>query len=448
MKKCALALLTLLLVGYSLPKQDVKVRVSTLPSGATLFVSCEGNPFEKMGVQMVVRYDGESSAPEVAKVEQAIQSGLERGGFSSKVNVLPMKRSPSNAVVFSMEVAKKRPVVIQATFRDISARLNEIFSQQDREVMEKFFQPKNIYFYLLGGFRKQLTAAPFDDFLACENPFSTVFVDGTEGYVALSYPRAAGKYMDLLDTILQNRLDIGLTKKCHSWECSKQMEQLFIEIESLRKWGTTDDEFAQFASLREKKNFHKWLREDLTHPNVEIGVPKNDLMLGTTLAELQESREWLSEYGFVPLTFNTKEGQIALCSIDDPFFTLPLTKSQGKKITTIIHSMGKDSVFKLLWKKSDLDRMGKDIEHVHPLCFLWYIFKRPQLAKDVRSFRHSYFKWSNFIDGCKGNFDLMARTDELNQYVPGFCRELDLDYDEVMRKVNAKDWDGLVDMLI
>ena len=130
------------------------------------------------------------------------------------------------------------------------------------------------------------------------------------------------------------------------------------------------------------------------------------------------------------------------------FHTLPIAEADRAVITKIIHYMGKNSVFKLLMKKSSLERDGDKIEHLHPLRFLWHIFTSNQLRADVKIIERSYFKWNGFMDGCRRRLDYMSKANNLEKYLPGFVKEVNIDHKQALNLVRKKDWENFVRLMI
>lgn len=392
MKKSILALLTLLLVGYSLPRQDVKMRITTLPSGAVLCESAESEPFEKMGLQVVVRY-GEMvpniDCAQLRAVEKTIYETLQRE-LPGQFELQPFQLSPNNEPIFTIHMEKRKPQRMANVIREAIDHLNDAIRRHQKGKVGDYFAAKNINLYFFGGFRKPLPNSPFTHFLAQERAIRLINVGGENGYIAVGNQVIA---------------------RPKSFELADRLEEVVLEKGA---------------------------------EGVSVGVPIEDPMRSETLQELFACEKRLQEWGFVR---GDDQGS-TLCSAIDAYYALPLTERQEREITTIVHAMGRDSIGKLLWKKKDLERMGRHIDNVHPLRFLGFIFKRPDLAEDVRTFRHSFFTWNQFIGGCKRKLILNNRTNNLKKYVPGFCHELGIDQKVIMHKINERDWDGLVDSLL
>lgn len=130
------------------------------------------------------------------------------------------------------------------------------------------------------------------------------------------------------------------------------------------------------------------------------------------------------------------------------FYKLPLTDKEGKIITHIITTMSDNSIYKLLWKKNEIERMGDSIHHVHPLRFLGHIFHSQKLQNCMRTVRRSYFKWNGFMKGLSARIDQEMRHDNVLPHIYGFCDYVNADSEHVVSFVKRHDWEGLVKYLI
>lgn len=130
------------------------------------------------------------------------------------------------------------------------------------------------------------------------------------------------------------------------------------------------------------------------------------------------------------------------------FYKLPLAEKEGKVITHIITTMSDNSIYKLLWKKSEIERMGDSIHHIHPLRFLGHIFHSQKLHNCMRTVRRSYFKWNGFMKGLATRMDQEMRKDNVLPHIYGFCDYVNADPEHVISFVKRHDWEGLVKFLI
>ena len=69
----------------------------------------------------------------------------------------------------------------------------------------------------------------------------------------------------------------------------------------------------------------------------------------------------------------------------EPFYSLSLTSKDQERIFKLISNMGTLSWPKLLLKKREMEKIGDQIDSVHPMRFLGAIFSNPHLAQCMQS---------------------------------------------------------------
>ncbi len=131
---------------------------------------------------------------------------------------------------------------------------------------------------------------------------------------------------------------------------------------------------------------------------------------------------------------------------NDPFDALPLTPTDQRKIHTLIHNMGTLSLPRLFTMQSEMKRIGDDIQNVHPLRFLGYIFQHPQLPNNMETISNNPFKWSPFIQGLAENFNRDASN--LPECKIGFARTLNINPADIEPFFASSNWEGMVKFLI
>lgn len=123
---------------------------------------------------------------------------------------------------------------------------------------------------------------------------------------------------------------------------------------------------------------------------------------------------------------------------------LPISPVEKQKIGNILITMAENNVFQLLFEKKRLEKLGRDINHVHPIRFLGAVFSDPNLVNCMYEIRRSGFKWDGFIDGFSQRFKEELRNKNIEAYIPGFAASLGLEEKKVMSYVKSVDFEGLV----
>lgn len=153
---------------------------------------------------------------------------------------------------------------------------------------------------------------------------------------------------------------------------------------------------------------------------------------------------------FQPQVEETSLDKIPLTtqSVNEYYHQLPITSEEKKMIAKIILTMADNNVFKLLFEKKRLERIGKKIHHVHPIKFLGTVFSDPGLVHHMRKIRESSFKWEGFMDGLSRRMVEENGRDNLKKYLPGFCASISANLETVMSFAEKGDYEGMVSSLL
>jgi len=131
-----------------------------------------------------------------------------------------------------------------------------------------------------------------------------------------------------------------------------------------------------------------------------------------------------------------------------PYETLHISTEDRQKIGAILVTMAENNVFKLLFEKKRLERLGYEVNHVHPIRFLGTVFSDPRLVHCLRKIRTSGFKWDGFIDGFSQRFKQEVKAGNIDKYIPSFAASLGVNPEDVQAYVNYRDYEGLVLFLL
>lgn len=194
---------------------------------------------------------------------------------------------------------------------------------------------------------------------------------------------------------------------------------------------TIENYFSSFVALEETKKEQTILNRPTLISNTvnEVVYPSIILASNVISEEPAEHRSNFEEF------------------LQDPhqaFYHLPISDGERGIISRIIHTLASHNVVKLLWKKKDLEKMGKTINHVHPLRFLWSILADPKLRGDLHVIRGDFFKWNGFLDGFRRRMTEEYFNNNIAEYVPGFCKEFGLSEEIMNHHIAKRDWEGFV----
>ena len=126
-----------------------------------------------------------------------------------------------------------------------------------------------------------------------------------------------------------------------------------------------------------------------------------------------------------------------------------------EKIIELFATMGSKGKMDLLMHyKSHLEKIGQEIEHVHPLKLLGVVFsvetlKEYNMKEYMDNVYHDYFKWTNFYDkGILPNLKNEVLKNNLFQYMEDFAQEVGVAPESISGYFNKQDWEGLIKYLI
>jgi hypothetical protein len=132
----------------------------------------------------------------------------------------------------------------------------------------------------------------------------------------------------------------------------------------------------------------------------------------------------------------------------DLYANLSITEGEAQLIYEIIDIMATHNLAKLLLKKSEMEKRGKKVHHVHPIRFLGTVFTNPYLKKCMAEIMDSFFKWDGFISGLSERLDEEYQKENILPYVPGFCQAVKANPDQVRFYIQKRKWEDLVIYLI
>lgn len=151
------------------------------------------------------------------------------------------------------------------------------------------------------------------------------------------------------------------------------------------------------------------------------------------------------------LIFSTNlraEESVNQVELHSAFYQLPMSERDAGYVSKIIRNMADLNLAQLLWRKSEMEGMGRKINHVHPLRFLGHVYSHPEHVKHLDAIHKSSFKWRHFVDGLVGRMKEEMKRDNLLTHVEAFSELIGVDPALVMQYLLAHKWEGLVVQLI
>ena len=129
-------------------------------------------------------------------------------------------------------------------------------------------------------------------------------------------------------------------------------------------------------------------------------------------------------------------------------FQLSVTERQEECLSKILYSLSEKNAGSLLFNAFSLRSMGKEVDPVAPLDFLYVVMNDPELFAYLKNVQGKYFQWNAFISGfcekCNRDSVYLDTTNRLES----FADALDMSVDKLNPYVEKKDWKGLIKCLL
>jgi hypothetical protein len=120
-----------------------------------------------------------------------------------------------------------------------------------------------------------------------------------------------------------------------------------------------------------------------------------------------------------------------------------------EKIIEIFSTIGSHGNMSLLMHhQKRVRKLGKEIEHVHPLKLLGCIFSTFGMRVYMDDIYHNSWKWSNVMKGIGANLDHELQKDSLFKYLDDFSKEVNIPKEKIIVYCQNRDWEELVKFLI
>jgi len=131
------------------------------------------------------------------------------------------------------------------------------------------------------------------------------------------------------------------------------------------------------------------------------------------------------------------------CSMD-----LQATDRQIECIETILYSLSEKSTGSLLFDAFRLRSLGKEIEKVPPLEFLYHVMEKPELVTYMKNTRKRYFQWNAFISGFNDKCNKPSVYAGIKESLGPFAESVELEKSELSQFIKKRDWQQLVEYLL
>ncbi|MES2344444.1 MAG: hypothetical protein V4494_00700 [Chlamydiota bacterium] len=130
-----------------------------------------------------------------------------------------------------------------------------------------------------------------------------------------------------------------------------------------------------------------------------------------------------------------------------PYSELVVTAEQEKDIHRLITTLARTSTFGLMFKKGELENIGKRTYGIHPLRYLGCIYSDPDLKQCMPKLLDKSMVGTRFIKEISDGLNEKLAEGQLVCYVPGFAAFLHLEPVPLMDFVDKRDWSGMINYL-
>lgn len=127
----------------------------------------------------------------------------------------------------------------------------------------------------------------------------------------------------------------------------------------------------------------------------------------------------------------------------------PLSSKDRENITYLLTTLGYQSILKISGKRSSLEKIGDEIEPIHPLQFFKFVFSNDELIVAMRNIKGRAWVWKDFIGRILDSLNTEMVSGNLTQgQIQDFLSTVKIDPNLVNTPIQAHDWNGFVDNLI
>ena len=142
-----------------------------------------------------------------------------------------------------------------------------------------------------------------------------------------------------------------------------------------------------------------------------------------------------------------KESQAEKSSYRD--YYKQLEEPDMKDIHFIVSTLGNiTNPLKIASKEKALKTAGGNIDSVHPLIFLTYVFTNEELKVAMHKMEGKFLVWGNFIDGLAASLKQEKEKGNLMPFVSDFARNVQIDSKLITEHLEKGRWKEFVKVLI
>lgn len=123
-----------------------------------------------------------------------------------------------------------------------------------------------------------------------------------------------------------------------------------------------------------------------------------------------------------------------------------LSRSDQDNIYYVIHTLGTNSIFGLMFQQGRLEQVGDRTGDIHPLRYLLYVLTHQELRYDFRNMNST--AWKRFREDFSRNLAIEKERNNMGaEIVLHFSQQLSLDEGEVLQLIENDAWGRLMNRL-
>ena len=127
----------------------------------------------------------------------------------------------------------------------------------------------------------------------------------------------------------------------------------------------------------------------------------------------------------------------------------PLSSKDKENITYLLTTLGYQSILKISSKRSSLEKVGDQIETIHPLQFFKFVFSNDELIVAMRNIKSRAWIWKDFIGRILESLNMEMTSGNLTEsQIQDFLSAVKIDPSLVHTPIQSREWHAFVDNLI
>lgn len=128
--------------------------------------------------------------------------------------------------------------------------------------------------------------------------------------------------------------------------------------------------------------------------------------------------------------------------------TLQISGEEKQIIGKILTTMADSNVVSLWFQRKELESMGQQIHHIHPIRFLGTVFSNQRLVNAMHYIHQNKFKWEGFIEGFSERLKQEVILNNIHPYISGLANHINVNAEDIRKFFDKRNYEGLVLFLI